>query len=371
MTATESFDVAIVGAGPAGSATALALLQHGARVALIERRCEAEDRMGESLRGIAAESLRELGVWEAFRCLEQRPSYRHRAAWGGLLEERDMSRLRYGPDLHLDRSRFDALLVDAAVARGAALFRPANVCHLAIDASNIRFALEYRGETIDVVARRLVDATGHRAKIARRLGARRLDADRLIGIARSYARGAREPSTLVEAADEGWWYSAPQPGDRIVALFLTDGDLPARAARRDEVWAACLKTAPLTRDRLRAAEAIGSPRTYLATPAVLDWDPEGPLLPVGDAALSFDPIAADGLCFALRSGLEAAAVLLGARGSTRAYRDGVLRIYRDHLARRERVYAAERQLRPTAFWRRPRAGISVAELTPAAKTASA
>src|SRR5215470_15543481 len=59
MTAKD-FDAVIVGGGPAGSAAALALLKRGARVAIVERKAVAEDRMGESLQGVGLEILREL-----------------------------------------------------------------------------------------------------------------------------------------------------------------------------------------------------------------------------------------------------------------------------------------------------------------------
>jgi hypothetical protein len=70
--------------------------------------------------------------------------------------------------------------------------------------------------------------------------------------------------------------------------------------------------------------------------------------------LSFDPIAADGLCFALRSGLETPAALFGGAAAKGRYRSAIAAIFRDHLANREHSYDAERRVRPTAFWLRSR-----------------
>ncbi len=351
----RAFDVVVVGAGPAGAATALKLVRGGARVALVERRAAPEDRMGESLRGIGTEALRELGVWQEFCRLEHRRSHLHRSVWAGVIDERPAIRLRFGPDLHVDRRAFAALLIDAAVAQRVELFRPAYVRAISEERGAVQLSLASEGGTLRLRAARVIDATGRSAALARGFGAERYRTDRLIGIARSFDRDARHPFTTVESADHGWWYTAPRPAGRMVALFVTDADSPAREARQSRVWIDHSASAPHTRRLLLGAE-LSAPRSYSAAPGVLDWNPDGPVLPVGDAALSFDPIAADGLCFALRSGIEAAAVVLGAGGSARAYRAGIHEIYRRHLGRREAIYASERAHRPTDFWSRSRSG---------------
>jgi flavin-dependent dehydrogenase len=352
---TDVFDVVVVGGGPAGCATALALLRRGARVAVIERRETAEDRLGESLQGAGAAALRELGLWEDFLRIEQRPSYLHRSAWGGSIEERPALRQKYGPDLHLDRARFDELLLASAESRGALLLRPASVRHVERREAGFHVVVACGAHLRQLVTRRLVDATGRNATVARRVGATRRGVDRLIAVARTYRRGEREPSTLVEAAHHGWWYTAPQPGALMVAVFFTDADSPCGHASRDEVWSSCLETAALTSERLAGADPVSSARSYVAGPALLEWDARVPLVPTGDAALCFDPIAPVGLCFALRSGIDAAQAVLGGPRAASVYREGVRRVFAEHLARRELIYARERAVRETRFWSLPRA----------------
>ena len=64
-----TFDVAVVGGGPGGSATALALRAHAPSlsVALIEASRYESPRIGETLPPPARQMLEHLGVWEAFR----------------------------------------------------------------------------------------------------------------------------------------------------------------------------------------------------------------------------------------------------------------------------------------------------------------
>src|SRR5205809_8033562 len=78
----SKFDVVVVGAGPAGSATALRLSRMGCRVALVERTRFEKPRVGESLSPAVQPLLAELGVWQEFLRLEPLPSYGMRSIWG-------------------------------------------------------------------------------------------------------------------------------------------------------------------------------------------------------------------------------------------------------------------------------------------------
>jgi len=57
-----TFDAAVIGAGPSGSATARWLALWGYRVALVERSRFESPRIGESLAPIVQPLLRDLGV---------------------------------------------------------------------------------------------------------------------------------------------------------------------------------------------------------------------------------------------------------------------------------------------------------------------
>jgi 2-polyprenyl-6-methoxyphenol hydroxylase-like FAD-dependent oxidoreductase len=60
-------DVAVIGAGPAGSATTIALRRRGLSVALVEARARRSFRIGETVPAAIRQPLVELDAWEAFR----------------------------------------------------------------------------------------------------------------------------------------------------------------------------------------------------------------------------------------------------------------------------------------------------------------
>ena len=129
------FDAAVVGAGPAGSATARWLALRGWRVALLERTRFEAPRIGESLAPNVQEPLRELGLWPEFLALAPLPSWGSRSLWGDAAQQSHSHLLNpYGCGWHVDRRAFDHMLAHAAVAAGRQPLRRRERCSTACTA---------------------------------------------------------------------------------------------------------------------------------------------------------------------------------------------------------------------------------------------
>jgi flavin-dependent dehydrogenase len=357
-------DALIIGGGPAGTVTARWLASAGLAVAVAERAAYETARIGESLPPAARPLLAEAGMLDAFLAQGHEPSYQTRSAWGGPeLAERDFIQSPYGSGWHLDRRRFDALLARTAAAAGARLLLEMEPVDLLRDRCGWRVTLCGPAGTATLRARFLVDATGRAATIGRRLGARRELHDRLVGAAVRLRRGPAGDlygaSTLVEATADGWWYSAPLPDGEQVAVFMTDGDLCRRVGGSTPAgWFAQLHAARHTFRRVAAARPLGPPRVWPAISQRLLYAPNGDWLPVGDAALAFDPLSSDGICFALRSARAAAAAvsaaLAGDSTAPAAYAAANAQEFAAYLRTRAAHYALETRWPEQSFWRRRR-----------------
>src|SRR5438105_2753114 len=77
-----TFDVAIIGGGPAGAATAIALQRAGYTTVLLERTHYERTRIGETLAPPARSLLAQLGVLDRFLSDGHSPSAGTLAAWG-------------------------------------------------------------------------------------------------------------------------------------------------------------------------------------------------------------------------------------------------------------------------------------------------
>jgi 2-polyprenyl-6-methoxyphenol hydroxylase-like FAD-dependent oxidoreductase len=249
------FDAVVAGGGPAGAAAALVLARAGRSVLLAEAR-PGGFKVGESLPPGVRPLLRDLGVLERFERDRHLPAHGTSAAWGGG-EPRGVDFIfdPNGQGWHVDRGRFDALLRDAAREAGAQVREGLALQDLRREraaAWKVRLgcggtagagSAAYRGTgAIEARCRAIVDATGRRPAMPRRVGARRHRLDRLVAmyaVVRA-AGGDVDARTLVEAVPGGWWYTALVPDDRRVVAFLTDGDLTPAALRTADGLAAAL-----------------------------------------------------------------------------------------------------------------------------------
>jgi 2-polyprenyl-6-methoxyphenol hydroxylase-like FAD-dependent oxidoreductase len=358
---SKRFDVAVVGAGPAGAATATLLAEHGCRVALLHAEPPTARPIGESLSGAAAALLARLGVWERFRAGLHRPVHARASAWGSDLVVQSAIFDPYGPSWLIDRDGFHSLLRERSRETGVVVLnaRVAS-CH----------PMERGGWLLDladgeVLANRaVVDATGRACWVTRAVGGHYEVHDRmaaLVGRLAPASAPVHGPSVLVEATPSGWWYSALIPSGTLVALFITE---PTIAGVDDlaAAWTEALAAAPHTRARLEGARDTQPPeiRPVIVQRGVV---PPGSAwcVAVGDAALGLDPLSAAGLRIGLETASEAArtiaAALDGDRSATASYSVWARGLHHTHLAERARYYNLEARWPAASFWAARRAPV--------------
>lgn len=352
-----------MGGGPAGSATALALARRGCAVVVIERSDFEDMRIGETLPPAIKSLLAKLGVWERFLRENHSLSFGIHSAWGrpGLYAN-DFIFNPYGMGWHVDRARFDAMLAQAAENVGVHVLRGAQLISIQERARNgWRVEVGAEGKQLQWESQFLIDATGRASTLAGKLGASRKSCDHLIGVVAFFTPDLRDyaPShaTLVEAVEEGWWYSALLPDRRIAVAYMTDADIYAQRSKKSRYsWRKELQETQHTKLRLYGWRPASVPRVVSANSSHLDKAAGKNWLAIGDAAMAFDPLSSQGVYKALETGLQGAeAICNRLSGDAEAFLKYAAQLeehFDRYLAVRAYYYSKERRWLNSSFWKR-------------------
>lgn len=348
MSGVES-DVAIIGGGPAGAATAAYLAKAGMKCTIFEREVFPRPHVGESLVPAATRVFRDLdfldvmdqagfvpkygAVWTAEK---QGALYDH--DWEGLepdcaanirFEERPQEGVDRNFTYHVDRGKFDQLLLEHAEKLGAEVHQGCRITAVDFDDPEhpeIRYTTG-NGEMRRKV-RLVVDASGRNTYLGRQLKLRQVDAifDQYAlhtwfdGYDRSVMdeHGDRDEYIFIHflPITNSWIWQIPitETITSIGVVTQKKHFQKSRQSREDFFWE-CMGSRPKLLKGLKAAEQI-RPLTeegdYSYSMKQISGD--GFVL-VGDAARFVDPIFSSGVSIALNSAKLASHDILKAAGN--------------------------------------------------------
>ena len=347
----RAFDVVILGAGPAGCATALALRKQGLERALIvDRAHPAVFIPGESATPDIAAVLATLGL--DLERLGALPYFGNLSAWGGAPQLSLFG--RRGQGWHLNRTLFEEWLRRETASRGVTIACPARLRTIARRGDNWELEIESFGVAR---ARVVVDAAGRRAPLATRLGVKRHRLDDLVALAVRIPftdRNGLAGFSFVESFADGWWYAAPVPSGERVVMLMTDHDI-AQTYRDPETFVSAWHSAPELSRRIAPPERRVTPRIFAAHGGHLDHGAGEGWIAVGDALLSLDPLASSGLSGAFNDAIAVAgavADMLNGGDPSGAYTQRANITLKRYLAGRAAYYRLEQRWTTSSFWAR-------------------
>ena len=359
-------DVVVIGSGPAGCATALALLREGiSRICIIDSANSGGVAVGETLPPEVRIVLKELGVWDNFLADGHEPCLGSCSAWGSdRLGYNDFLLNPHGPGWHIDRRQFDTFLLSNVASQGIIIHKGQVIGCVDDDRNGFRLFVKGANKVQSAVAGRfVVDATGRRSLFARWTGAEPRLLDRLTllyGFFDASEGYSSSKLTMIEATEMGWWYAAPLPNRRYAVAFATDPEVVRHGNMfREDCWfASLLRTQHIAR-RLEGCRFLGGTLVIWSAPSsLLDQVAGANWLAVGDAAATYDPLSSQGIQKALETGVEAARALSSALASNAAvnpdYASFLLANFEDYKFSRNHFYRLETRWTESPFWQHRR-----------------
>ncbi|WP_264551134.1 NAD(P)/FAD-dependent oxidoreductase [Flavobacterium sp. N2038] len=312
------FDVIVAGAGPAGCAAAIILKRAGLKVCLADKEFTADYKVGESIPGASIRLLNRLGINRIDDLLnknEYKPCHSNASSWGNE-EWVYQSGLKNpeGGGYHVNRILFDQALKTKATSLDVPLFTSLidKISVLPNEQSSKRFLIQFKdGSFKNITAKWIIDATGRKAAIAHKLGIKKVRIDNQMA-AVNWVQAAVDDNdfaTRIKSTPNGWWYTALLPDQRRVIGFQSLPDTVSQMHKQPNLFFQEFNESGILPYKITSESSVQNIAVEAGL-SISESITENHFLCVGDAALSFDPLASQGIFFALYSGIKGAETII-------------------------------------------------------------
>lgn len=319
---TERCEIVVMGGGPGGTASAIALAKLGHDVVLLEREHFPRFRIGESLLPAAWELWERLGVTADVEAVGFPAKRGVSFTMPGVPNDMVFLTAEFPQyfvrpyTFHVERSRYDQVMLDASRRCGVDVREGWSADEVTFDggrATGVR-CRSSRGDEYHLATQMVVDATGRSSILARQLGRRRPDpALNKIAHFRHYHVSARPRRaddgsymTDIHTFDGGWLWYIPLADDLVsVGTVLDSAALPG-VKGVEQRFARGVECSERVHDLIGGAPAAMPVQTISNVSYLNDCFVGDGLVMVGDAAMFVDPIFSAGVTLAMRGGIFAA-----------------------------------------------------------------
>lgn len=359
--------VVVIGGGPAGAACARELARAGHTVRLLTAGHGAGPAQGETVGPALVRLLWNAGLTLPPSCGTPLTSF------GVSWEDSEWDDTAGHPwdvttGLALDRPAFDRWLQEEAARAGATIDDAVRVTRVEPDGDGWRVFAIGNGEPLCLPARFVIEATGRGSRSVCHSQIKRFYTDELMGASAVVTAPHTDTAeAIVEAVEDGWWFSLRVPGVMPFVCFFTDADQMPESDKRLPWLAAQLNKTRHLRERVGVIATDVKARTWDARSSIRSVLWRDRWLAIGDAAWAMDPLSGTGVERAIRYGIDAGRAVAGAleRGTNESLRElaiAQVSAFREAISMQSRVYSGVTRFR-SRFWdcRREEQSLETAE----------
>jgi len=316
-------EVIIIGAGPAGLTLGCYLARAGVPCLIIEKAHHPRPHVGESLMPSTIRVLREIGFHELVEAAGFPRSggvvYHPQVGFDVSLTYGDFPQdgIEQSYTYHVDRARFDMLLMKHAETLGCRILEGVGVDQVLFDEGGRATGVSATvgGETVEIPARIVVDAAGRNTRIGRQLDLRKdhpvLDQFALHTWCVDVHRGPHDTEAFTHVYFlpdvRGWAWMAPIDADTTsIGLVASRDSYTESGLDVEEFFARSLNGNRKLARAMKHADRINDLKGEANYSYRLDRVCGDGWLAIGDAARFIDPVFSSGVSVAMHSARLAA-----------------------------------------------------------------
>jgi 1H-pyrrole-2-carbonyl-[peptidyl-carrier protein] chlorinase len=322
--------VVIIGGGPAGSTLGAYLAKAGVQHMILDQAVHPRPHVGESLVCSTTRIFEDINFLPVME--QERFVRKYGAVWTHWGQEREhVIRFREIPELgltqdytyHVDRSRFDQLLLQHATSQGSQVRENARVESVEFDAGGAATGVRFRenGQERSLRCNLVVDASGRSTVIGSQLRLKRPDAlfnqfavhNWFEGVDRGPANTADYIHIHILSLPRAWvWLIPINETVTSVGVVTMGSDFAKRDEPVEKFFARHIASHPLLARRMAGARPLHDFTREGNYSYMMDRFAGDGWLLVGDAARFVDPVFSSGVSIAMESAKRAASVIIRA-----------------------------------------------------------
>ncbi|MEM1319724.1 MAG: NAD(P)/FAD-dependent oxidoreductase [Bacteroidota bacterium] len=321
-----TYDVVVIGGGPAGSSVASVLAKAGHQVLVLEKQKFPREHVGESLLPFCYQIFEELGVLEEMKTrFLRKPGVTfsntdgsHFSNWCFHHVIDDPSQLSF----HVHRATFDDLLLKNSRRHGAEVMEETKVLKVDFgEEETVVRAVGPSGENMDITARYVIDASGQATVLAKQLGCKK-PFDRLerrVALSNHWENAKLDPSLKtgnikivhLEGEHKGWFWLIPITENRLsIGLAVDMAFLKAQKKQLSEqhkdwqtaFYLQVIQSSPAVASIIEGANMLHGLNVNGDFSYYTEHKYNERYATVGDASAFLDPIFSSGIYLGMRGG---------------------------------------------------------------------
>ena len=309
----HSYDVIVIGGGPAGATASGLLAKRGRRVLVLEREKFPRYHIGESLVPGMMPVLRELDAIEVVEALDPMKKFGGSLLWGDDPEpwSIDFDEACIHPYAYeIKRAEFDNLLLTHSRRLGSTVIEEASVRELVFEQGRcvgVRYSVGRSETVVEQRARIVIDCSGQAKLLARRLDTVEWHEDLKNLAVWTYFQGGiryegrKAGNIVIENNPPGWLWMIPfSDGSCSVGFVAPSADFASSGLTPPETLRQRIADSKEVGRMLAGAIEVAAPRT------AKDWSYTSSALSApgvfaaGDAAAFIDPLFSTGVMLAMK-----------------------------------------------------------------------